>query len=218
MKAQAGGVEELCQQLFLGFYKSGYLAGLREKSVELSCPFDRRRNGVILGEGASVLVLEELSYARQRCAPLLAELKSAATGFGRKGKGITQAIAQTLREAGGSIDAVIAAANSTQGQDAWETAALKEVLSGRAKEIPVTSIKSSLGELFSASGAFTAAAAVCCLEKQMLPPTLNYEEIDPRCDLRLVTGSSQRLKLRSLLVNAAGAHENASSALITTLN
>src|SRR3989338_8203459 len=120
----AGGVEELCEQTFKGFHKIGHLAGSREGKLEIDCPFDKRRNGIVLGEGASILILEELEHAKKRGALIYAELLGYGTSFdplsknryGRKAEGATKAIRFALEDAGlapDDIDYISATANST---------------------------------------------------------------------------------------------------------
>lgn len=209
----AGGVEELSWQIFLGFYKAGCLAGLKKDAVELSCPFDRRRNGVILGEGSCVLVLEELESALERNAHIYAEIKGYGTSFevcrmdknNHNDYGLMEAMQSALNKAGigpEEVDYICAGANSTQKADALEASCIKEVFSCYRDKLPVGSIKSMTGECFSASGAFQAAAGICAIEKQMIPPMVNYEEKDQSCGLSYVNKEAVPAEINHVLVNA----------------
>ncbi|MBM4137669.1 MAG: beta-ketoacyl-[acyl-carrier-protein] synthase family protein, partial [Nitrospira sp.] len=166
----AGGVEELCEETFLGFYKLDCLSGT-DGSDPLCCPFDVRRNGIILSEGASVLVLEDLEHALNREATIFARIMGygnsfdplADRNFNHAGKGLNNAIILALKDASlksDDIDYISASANSTKGLDRMETAVIKEIFGEHSFKIPVSSIKSMVGESFSASGALSMAAAV----------------------------------------------------------
>ncbi|MFN3480821.1 MAG: beta-ketoacyl-[acyl-carrier-protein] synthase family protein [Thermodesulfovibrionales bacterium] len=219
-----GGVEELCEETFMGFHILGCLSGL-DGSEPLCCPFDRRRNGVILSEGAGVIVIEEEENALRRGANILSVVKGygnafdpdAEIGFTHNGKGLAKAIRIALSDASLSpedIDCVISCANSTRGLDRLETQALKEALSGRAYEIPVTSIKSMVGETYSASGILSLSAAVEILQKNMIPATLNFEEKDPECDLNYIHTSPIEAQIRNILITAADPYGQNSAIII----
>lgn len=209
----AGGVEELCEQTYKGFYKIGHLAGSRPDKEELDCPFDKRRNGIILGEGACMVVLEDLDHALDRGADIYAELLGYGAAFDPESRniyspharGATHAIKNCLEDAGldaGDIGYVSAAANSTLDCDAMETQALKRALGSKAKDVPVSSIKSMIGETFSASGAMNLAASAAVLKKGFIPPTINYEKTDRRCELDCVPGKSRKADVDKVLIDA----------------
>jgi 3-oxoacyl-[acyl-carrier-protein] synthase II len=198
----AGGVEELCEETFLGFYRLGCLSG-SDGSEPLCCPFDARRRGTILSEGASILVLEDEKHALSRGANIMAEVLGYGNAFDpladrefhTAGEGLKNAIKLALEDASlsfGYIDYISASANSTKGLDRMETKVIKEVFGDRAIGIPVSSIKSMTGESFSASGALSLSAAVGAISKGFIPPTLNYQERDPACDLDYVPNVSRR--------------------------
>jgi 3-oxoacyl-[acyl-carrier-protein] synthase II len=208
----AGGVEELCEETFLGFHTLGYLSGA-DGTEPRSCPFDARRNGMILSEGSAVLVLEEREHAMQRGATILAE----GTGWGsafdpagdssfvHAGKGLKTAITLALNAATlspESIDYICACANSTRGLDRMESNVIKECFGKHAYDIPVSSIKSMIGESYSASGALSLAAAVGSLKNGVVYPTVNYRERDADCDLDCVPNDARRKQLRHVLVTA----------------
>jgi 3-oxoacyl-[acyl-carrier-protein] synthase II len=210
----AGGVEELCEQTYKGFHKIGHLAGSRQGKEEVNCPFDRRRNGIVLGEGSCVAVLEELDHAVKRGARIYAEILGYGTAFDvnsrniyhPKASGATSAIKSCVRGLGDggerTIGCVLASANSTLDCDAMETNAVKLAFGPGARKMPVTSIKSMIGETFSASGAMNLGAAVGMLERDFIPATINYAEPDRRCDLDCVPNVARRSKVDRVLIDA----------------
>ncbi|HSI79442.1 MAG TPA: beta-ketoacyl-ACP synthase II [Solirubrobacterales bacterium] len=171
----------------------------------VSRPFDRRRDGFVMGEGAGILVLEEASAAEARGAPILGYL----AGYGATadahhltapdpdGDGAARAIERALADAGrepAEIDYVNAHGTSTPLNDRSETEALKRVLGDRAASVPVSSLKSSIGHLLGAAGAVEAVATVLALSDGVAPPTLNYEEPDEGLDLDYVPNQSRKLE------------------------
>jgi 3-oxoacyl-[acyl-carrier-protein] synthase II len=224
--ALVGGVEELCQQTYLGFYKAGLLAGAKEGSLEASCPFDKRRNGIIFGEGASIAVVEELESARKRGATIVAEVSGvgracepgAVHTFSVRPTSLKRAMEQAIKEAGigkEEIDYVSAAANSTRIVDSSETQALKETLCADRTKVAVSSIKSMVGECYSASGALQVAGGVSAIQKQIVPATINYRVVDPSCDLSYVVNKSQRQPVRHVLINSVGLGGLSSSVILS---
>ncbi|NCO67895.1 MAG: beta-ketoacyl-[acyl-carrier-protein] synthase family protein [Nitrospirae bacterium] len=223
----AGGVEELCEETFLGFHNLGYLSGI-DGSEPISCPFDARRNGIILSEGAAVLVLEDLEHALKRGAEILATVKGYGNsfdaslpfnsplgkggyrgvkwsddGFKHAGTGLKNAITIALKDAPLSpedIGFISASANSTKGLDRMETRVIKEIFGAHAFNILVSSIKSMVGESFSASGSLSLAAAVGAIKNGFIPPTVNYIEKDPECDLDYVPNKAIQKNINHVLV------------------
>jgi 3-oxoacyl-[acyl-carrier-protein] synthase II len=170
----------------------------------ISRPFDRRRDGFVMGEGAAILVLEDAEAAAGRAAPILGHL----TGYGAtadahhltapdpEGDGAARAIAAALADAGrgpDEVDYVNAHGTSTPLNDRSETEALKRALGPRAAGVPVSSLKSSIGHLLGAAGAVEAAATVLALGAEVAPPTLNLEEPDEGLDLDYVPLSARPL-------------------------
>lgn len=209
----AGGVEELCEETLRGFHALGCLSG-RDGKEPLCCPFDARRDGVVLAEGAAVLVLESEERARARGADILAVIRGygnafdphADRTFDRAGQGLIAAITAALRDAGlspGDIEHVCSCANSTPGLDRMETRVLKQALGNHAGSVPVSAIKSMVGETYSASGALALSAAVGTLARGVIPPTMNYCDRDPACDLDYVPNEARRKPVRTVLVTAA---------------
>lgn len=206
----AGGVEELCEETFLGFYKLGCLSG-SDSSEPICCPFDARRNGIILSEGAAVLILEDEDHALRRGANILATVLGygnsfdpiADMGFTHSGKGLFNAMTLALQDtplSSGDIDFISASANSTKGLDRMETNVIKELFGESAHKIPVSSIKSMVGESFSASGALSLAAAVYAIQKGIIPPTVNYQEKDLECDLDYVPNEARMKRINNVLI------------------
>jgi 3-oxoacyl-[acyl-carrier-protein] synthase II len=169
-----------------------------------SRPFDARRNGFVMGEGAGTLVLEEAEAARARGATILGEL----SGYGSTadahhltapeptGRPASQAITLALRDAGlsaGQISYVNAHGTSTELNDAAETNALKLALGEYAAKIPISSTKSTIGHLLGAAGAVEAVATVQALRHRVIAPTLGYEVPDPELDLDYVPGQAREL-------------------------
>jgi 3-oxoacyl-[acyl-carrier-protein] synthase II len=206
----AGGVEELCEETFLGFHNLECLSG-SDGSAPLCCPFDARRNGIILSEGAALLVLENEEHALKRDAHIIAEVlgygnafdPSADRYFNHHGRGLRNAITFALDGASlgpEGIGYISAGANSTRGLDRMETEVIKEVFGEKARNIPVSAIKSMIGESFSASGALSLSAAVGAIKERFIPPSLHYREQDPECDLDYVPNVSRNQEVNTVLV------------------
>lgn len=209
----AGGVEELCLQTFLGFYKIGHLAGSRPGKIEINCPYDKRRNGIVLGEGAAILILEELEHAKKRNAKIYGEILGYGTVFdpkskniyNPKGDGAAEAMEEALENAElkpENIDYISSTANSTLDCDVMETRAIKKTFGKRAYKIPISSIKSIIGECFSASGALETAAGVFTLKDSLMPPTINYEMKDRRCNLDYIVNKCRVKEVNNILINS----------------
>ncbi len=182
-KLLVGGVEELCIQTFLGFYKLGFLATSQNGTPPFYRPFDRRHSGTLLGEGAVFVVLEPLQDAMVRGATIYGELLAYSNQFhpdsffryDPQARGPVTVIRQALEEAGltpDDIDHISACANSTKVCDDMETTALNTVLGSRVDRIPVNAVKSLLGESFSAGAAFQLASTLGALVHQPVPATV----------------------------------------------
>lgn len=208
-----GGVEELCEQTYKGFHKIGHLAGSRPGKEELNCPFDKRRNGILFGEGACIVILEELEHAKVRKAKIYAEVLGYGTSFDPDSKNIyspkamgaataMKACLDDAHLAPADIDYISATADSTLDCDAMEATAIRDVFGDRAGGIPASSIKSMIGETFSASGALNLAGSVGVLEYNFIPPTINYEKPDRRCDLDCVPNEAREAAVESILIDS----------------
>ncbi len=220
----AGGVEELCEETFVGFYKLGYLSGLNGTNP-LCCPFDARRNGIILSEGAAVLILEDEQHALVRGAEILARVlgysnsfdPASTKNFSDAGNGLKNAIALALKDAAlisKDIDYISSCANSTKGLDRMETKVIKVFFGKHAYDIPVSSIKSMVGESFSASGSLAIASAVAAVNKDMIPPTVNYLEKDAECDLDYVPNNARQKIVNTALVLSCDPYGNNSAVIL----
>jgi 3-oxoacyl-[acyl-carrier-protein] synthase II len=199
-----------------GFAAMRALSRRNDDPPRASRPFDADRDGFVMGEGAAVLVLEELEHARARDARIYAEL----AGYGVSsdayhmtepdpaGAGQARAIRAALDDAGGDaadVDYVNAHASSTGLGDATETAALKLALGdAKARSIPVSSIKGATGHCLGAAGAVEAAATVLAVRDDAVPPTINYESADPACDLDYVPNVSRKLPVDVAMSNSFG--------------
>lgn len=222
-----GGVESLSLATFAGFSILEFLAGKRGE--EVSCPFDKRRNGIILGEGAATVILESETSALQRKAPILAEVRGVGNHFDayRIGKyrphapGLRASMREALACAGlkeTDIDHISAAANSVHKQDLLETEAIKAVFGKKAHKIPVSSIKSMVGESFSAAGLMQIVAGIGNIRYNRLTPTINYHVPDPECDLDYVANTSRPADIRNILINNSGPGGNNATAILSRYN
>ena len=199
-----------------GFAAMRALSRRNDDPARASRPFDADRDGFVMGEGAAVLVLEELEHARDRGATIYAEL----AGFGVSsdayhmtepdpaGAGQARALRLALDDAGlepGDVDYINAHASSTGIGDATETAAIKLALGDEtARTIPVSSIKGATGHCLGAAGAVEAAITVLAVRDAVAPPTINYESADPACDLDYIPNEARRHDIRVALSNSFG--------------
>jgi 3-oxoacyl-[acyl-carrier-protein] synthase II len=207
--AIAGGVDVLCRFVQRGF---NVLRSLTRDEVR---PFDRRRSGLLLGEGAGVLVLERRDHAAARGRPLLGWLLGhASTADGAhitapdpEGRGLALAIRQALGEAElgpESVEFVSAHGTGTPANDRVETDVLKRVLGARAYAVPINSIKAHLGHTMGAAATLEALMCLLASRHGQLPPTLNYAEADPTCDLDWVPNEARRHRPRASLSTSLG--------------
>jgi 3-oxoacyl-[acyl-carrier-protein] synthase II len=219
-----GAVESLSLASFIGFYNLGFLAGIR--SEEISCPFDNRRNGIILSEGAAVMVIEDEEYAKRRESHIYAEIKGMGNCFDayKMGKydpeanGLRKSMKKAVRDSGlriTDIDYISASANSVSEQDRLETKAIKNVFRMSAYNIPISSIKSMIGETFSSGGLFQLAASIGSIAKNFIPPTINYKVKDKYCDLDYVANKSRIARINNILINNFGPGGNNTSSIIS---
>jgi 3-oxoacyl-[acyl-carrier-protein] synthase II len=183
--------------------------------TKASRPFDRNRDGFVLGEGAGMLVLEELEHAKKRGARIYAEL----TGYGStadafrmtdshpEGRGAIACIRLALEDARlrpEDIGYINAHGTSTQVNDRVETVAIKHVLGAHAYHVPVSSSKSMLGHLIAAAGAVELITCVMAMQRGVLPPTINYDTPDPECDLDYIPNQAREKRVEHVLSNSFG--------------
>jgi 3-oxoacyl-[acyl-carrier-protein] synthase II len=198
-----------------GFNLLTALSTHNEAPAQASRPFDLNRDGFVLGEGAGMLVLEELGHAKKRGATIYAEL----TGYGStadafritdshpEGRGAIACIAGALADSGlpaTDIGYINAHGTSTQVNDKVETIAIKKVFGDHAHNIPVSSSKSMLGHLIAAAGAVELITCVMTIRKGVLPPTINYDTPDPECDLDYVPNQARVKSVDHVLSNSFG--------------
>jgi len=210
----AGGVEAPLGRFNFGAYCAmRVLSKNNDHPAGASRPFDRARDGFVMGEGGAVLVLEERAHALRRGAPILAELVGYAANSGAhhmvmpdpEGGDAALVMAAALQDAGLSrVDYINAHATSTRANDIAETKAIKAVFGADARHIPVSSTKSMIGHSLGAAGAIEAVACVKALVAQFIPPTINLEEPDPKCDLDHVPRQGRPAPLKSVLSNSFG--------------
>jgi 3-oxoacyl-[acyl-carrier-protein] synthase II len=203
----AGGGDELSEPLYHVYSRLGVLSPGRERGSEGMRPFDRDRNGIVLGEGSGILVLETVEHAEKRGAKIYAELAGLGMAgstdgllrYDLNGDSIARAMSLAAQEVS-TVDHISAAANSTFELDRAETLAIKKVFRESAKEISVSSLKSMIGE-FDGSGGIRACAVALVFHHGMIPPTIGTQCLDPECDLNLVLHQFQEKPIRSALLN-----------------
>ena len=212
----AGGSEAAIVPVALAGFNVMDAISIRNDDPErASRPFDRDRDGFVLGEGAAALILESLDHARSRRASILAEV----AGYGttndayhmsaplEDGAGASACMRLALADAGlapTEIDYINAHGTSTRLNDASETSAIKTVFGELAYSIPISSTKSMTGHLLGAAGAVEAIFSVLALREGVIPPTINYQTPDPACDLDYVPNRSRPAKIRRALSNSFG--------------
>jgi 3-oxoacyl-[acyl-carrier-protein] synthase II len=212
----AGGSESIMTPI--GFTAFNALRAISTRNSEprlASRPFDAERDGFVIGEGAGVLVLENLAQARERGANILAEIVSygaSADAFHvtqpiETGEGAARAIQIALDKAGldpSEIDYINAHGTSTQLNDRVETKAIKTVFGENAYSIPVSSTKSMMGHLMGGAGAVEAAICIMAIQNGIIPPTINLTNPDPECDLDYVPNVARRTTVNATLSNSFG--------------
>jgi 3-oxoacyl-[acyl-carrier-protein] synthase II len=205
----AGGVDILCRFVMRGFNR------LRSLTRDEVRPFDKRRSGLLLGEGAGVVVLERAATARQRgVEPLGFVLGHASCADGAhitapdpQGRGLEQAIRLAMQNAGvrsDAVDFISAHGTGTPLNDRMETSVFKRVLGARAYAIPVNSLKAHMGHTMGAAAMLEAIMCILAWRHGHIPPTLNYGEADPECDLDYVPWQARAYRPRLSLKTAAG--------------
>lgn len=201
----AGGADAFSRIAFMGFNR------LLAVAPDRCQPFDKDRKGMMVGEGSGVLVLERLDDARVRRASIFAEL----LGYGMSCDanhmtipsvdGVTRVMQNALRDAGLSpndVDYINAHGTGTPANDRTECAAIRAVFGNRTDEIPVSSTKSMIGHTMGAASALEAIACILVVKRDCLPPTINFETIDPKCDVDCVPNVSRLHQVRVALNNS----------------
>ena len=212
----AGGSHSMITPLGItGFNRLTALSQRNDSPQTASRPFDLTRDGFVIGEGAGLLVLEDLEHAKARGANIVAEM----TGYGStadayrmtdphpEGKGAIRAMADALADAGlkpTDVGYINAHGTSTQHNDAAETKGIKAVFGEYAYRLPISSSKSMLGHLIAAAGAVELIITVMALRRGVIPPTINYQTPDPECDLDYVPNRAREARFRHALSNSFG--------------
>ncbi|MCB2228454.1 MAG: beta-ketoacyl-ACP synthase II [Desulfarculaceae bacterium] len=211
-----GGAEVVCTATTLsGFGAARALSTRNDDPQRASRPFDRDRDGFVMSEGSGVLILEELEHAKARGVPILAEL----VGYGLSSdayhmtapdptaQGFVRCMQMALEDAGVNpeeLDYINAHGTSTDLNDATETKAIKILFGDHAYKLAISSTKSMLGHMLGATGGVEAAISVLALRDQIMPPTTNYENPDPQCDLDYVPNQAREGKIKTVLSNSFG--------------
>jgi len=211
-----GGSEATITKMAMaGFCALKAMSTRNDEPERASRPFERDRDGFVMGEGAGVLVLEEYEHAKARGAVILAEM----VGYGTtgdayhmtapppEGEGAARAMAMALDDGGlkpSDVDYINAHGTSTDLNDKYETAAVKTVFGTDAARLAMSSTKSMTGHLLGAAGGVEAVATVLTISRELLPPTINYENRDPDCDLDYVPNEARPATVRAALSNSFG--------------
>ena len=212
----AGGSEAAITPMGVGgFAAMKALSTRNDEPEKASRPFDRDRDGFVIGEGSGIVILEELEHARRRNARILAEV----VGYGMSGdayhvtapaedgSGAVRVMAETIRDAAidpSEVDYINAHGTSTPFNDRIETKAIKTVFGERASRLPISSTKSMTGHLLGAAGGLEAGIAVLAIRDRVLPPTINLENPDPECDLDYVPNRTRKADIRYAMSNSFG--------------
>jgi len=212
----AGGSEAaICAMSVGGFGQLRALSTRNDDPHRASRPFDKDRDGFIIGEGAGVIILEELEHARRRGARIYAEI----VGYGMSsdayhmtapsedGDGARRVMAMAVRKAGivpGDIDYINAHGTSTPYNDKLETLAIHNCFGEHARQLAISSTKSMTGHLLGGAGGLEAGITALAVHEQVVPPTINLDDPDPECDLDYVPHQSRKMKIRYALSNSFG--------------
>ena len=212
----AGGAEACITPIAVaGFCAARALSRRNDAPQRASRPFDAQRDGFVMGEGAGIVVLESLQHAEARGARPYAEV----IGYGMTGdayhvthnapggEGAARAMINALRSAGiepAEVDYINAHGTSTRPNDSAETQAIKTALGPAAYDVPISSTKSEMGHLIGAAGAVEVIVCIMAITRGVVPPTINYEEPDPECDLDYVPNKARPKNVRTALSNSFG--------------
>jgi len=212
----AGGVEATITPLAVsGFNAMKALSTRNQEPEKASRPFDKNRDGFVIGEGSGIIILEELQQALDRGAKIYAEI----IGYGLtgdayhitapapEGEGAARCMAMTLKSAGiqpEEVDYINAHGTSTEYNDLYETMAIKTVFKEHAKKLAISSTKSMIGHLLGGAGGVEAIFTILTICQGIIPPTINYETPDPGCDLDYVPNIARKTEVRVALSNSFG--------------
>lgn len=209
----AGGADELCFESFYGFDRAGLLCKSDQQAGDYPIPFDKRRNGFALGEGAALLMLESATCARERGARPLAEIAGHGSSlhFAQDEESAVDAIALAIRHAlddastaPQEINCLSASANGSYAGDRYEARGIQSCFGGHTSRLPVTAIKSMLGETLGAAGPLQVVALLETMRDGVLPGIRRPVEVDDDFDLDLVGPDNRVIDLKTALINATG--------------
>ncbi len=207
-----GSESSICPVGIGGFAAMKALSDRNDEPLKASRPFDKERNGFVMGEGAGALVLEEYENAKKRGAKIYAEV----IGFGEsgdanhittpapQGEGALRAMKAALKMANTSVDYVNAHGTSTAYNDLYETMALKTAFGGKDSVPPVSSTKGQIGHCLGAAGAIEAVISLMAMQNNIFPPTINQESPDPECDLDYIPNNAREGKINAVMSNSFG--------------
>jgi 3-oxoacyl-[acyl-carrier-protein] synthase II len=211
-----GGTEGAISPIGVGGFNAMKAISTRNDAPEkASRPFDRDRDGFVMGEGAGILILEELEHARRRGAKIHAEMIGAGasgdayhiTAPHPEGKGATRAMKEALKDAGiapSQVDYINAHGTATDVGDPIETRAIREVFDSHADKLAVSSTKSMIGHLLGAAGAVELIATILTIRDNTIPPTINLDNPDPECDLYYVPNRAEKRPVNIAISNTFG--------------
>jgi len=211
-----GGAESaICPIGVAGFCSLKALSRRNDDPKKASRPFDKKRDGFVMGEGSGILILESLEHAQKRGANIIAEI----TGYGTTGDayhitapdpdgdGAARCFVTALEDAGlkpEQIDYINAHGTSTSMNDALETLAIKKVFGDHCSKLKISSIKSTIGHLLGAAGGVEAIASILAISKGIIPPTINYEEPDEQCDLNYTPNTPCNFTVNTAISDSLG--------------
>ena len=207
-----GSESSICPVGIGGFAAMKALSDRNDEPLKASRPFDKERNGFVMGEGAGALVLEEYENAKKRGAKIYAEV----IGFGEsgdanhittpapQGEGALRAMKAALKMANTSVDYVNAHGTSTAYNDLYETMALKTAFGGKDSVPPVSSTKGQIGHCLGAAGAIEAVISLMAMQNNIFPPTINQGSPDPECDLDYIPNNAREGKINAVMSNSFG--------------
>ncbi|HEY7356756.1 MAG TPA: beta-ketoacyl-ACP synthase II, partial [Ktedonobacterales bacterium] len=212
----AGGAEAAVQPVAIASFGNMHALSRRNDDPQrASRPFDAERDGFVMGEGAGIIVLEDMEFAQERGARIYAEL----VGYGATadahhitdpapgGRGLVRAMRRALQKGGiapEEVNYINAHGTSTPPNDRSETAAIKDLFGDHAYKLAVSSTKSMTGHMMGAAGGVEAAISVLSIRDNIMPPTINYEHPDPECDLDYVPNEARQADVRVALSNSMG--------------
>lgn len=212
----SGGAEAtILPMAFAGFSSMGAFSTRNDEPEKASRPFDKERDGFVMGEGSGIVILETLDHALKRGAHIYAEV----VGYGMtadayhmtspspEGEGAKRSMLHAIADAGlapEEIDYINAHGTSTEYNDKFETMAIKSAFGEHARKLAISSTKSMTGHMLGAAGAIEAIACALVLQEQIIPPTINYEHPDPECDLDYVPNVARKARVRAAISNSLG--------------